>query len=58
MTKDNEYRLHEILGGAEYFAASVAAKFPDLFAQTVATWNPDDLDAIIEALEERRKING
>ena len=55
---DRDVSAYKLLGHSLSFAAHVAAEFPDDFAETVATWNPDDLDAIIKALEERRKING
>ena len=56
---DRDVSAYKILGHSLSFAAHVAAEFPDDFAETVARWEPDDLDAIIEALEEeRRKING
>lgn len=56
---DRDVSAYKLLGHSLSFAAHVAAEFPDDFAETVARWEPDDLDAIIEALEEeRRKING
>ena len=56
---DRDVSAYKILGHSLSFAAHVAAEFPDDFAETVARWEPNDLDAIIEALEEeRRKING
>ena len=56
---DRDVSAYKILGHSLSFAAHVAAEFPEDFAETVARWEPDDLDAIIEALEEeRRKVNG
>lgn len=52
MNKDKEYKVHETVGRAEYFAASVAATFPEEFAETVARWFTPETDAIIEALQE------
>ena len=49
-----EYKAFEILGGAEHLAAKVAATFPEEFAETVARFNADKLDEIIEALTKKK----
>lgn len=56
---DKDVKAYKVLGHSLLFAAHVAAEFPDDFAATVGTWEPYNLDAIIEALEkERRALNG
>ncbi len=50
-----EYKAFEILGGAEHLAAKVAATFPEEFAETVARFNADKLDEIIEALTKKKE---
>lgn len=57
--RDKEYITYEALGHSFYHAAAIAVLFPEDFAETVARWNPEDLDKIIDALEkERRRLNG
>ena len=59
MTKDKEFFVYKAFGGLMALAASVAADCPADFAATLATWNPDKIAEISDALEEeRRKING
>ncbi len=55
MIEDREYNVYKAFGGLMVLAASVAADFPEDFAQTVYTWNREQITALIEALEERRK---
>lgn len=56
---DRDVNAYMILGNTFVLAGNVASKFPEDFAETVARWNPEDLDKIIDALEkERRKVNG
>lgn len=55
MSKDKEYKVHETVGRAEYFAASVAATFPKEFAEIVKRWYADEINAIIEALAEQKE---
>ena len=52
---DREYNVYKAFGGLMVLAASVAADFPGDFAQTVGTWNKEQITAIIEALEEERR---
>ena len=52
---DREYNVYKAFGGLMVLAASVAADFPDDFAQTVGTWNREQITAIIEALEKERR---
>ena len=52
---DKEYLAYEVVGSAEYLAAKVAATFPEEFAETVARFNADKLDAIIEALTKKKE---
>ena len=52
---DREYNVYKAFGGLMVLAASVAADFPDDFAQTVGTWNKEQITAIIEALEKERR---
>ena len=52
---DREYNVYKAFGGLMVLAASVAADFPDDFAQTVGTWNKEQITAIIEALEQERR---
>lgn len=52
---DREYNVYKAFGGLVVLAASVAADFPGDFAQTVGTWNKEQITAIIEALEEERR---
>ena len=53
---DRDVSASKILGHSLSFAAHVAAEFPEDFAETVARWEPDDLDAIIEALKKEGKV--
>lgn len=46
---------YKILGHSFNFAVHVAAEFPEDFAETVARWEPDSMDAIINALIEEDK---
>lgn len=58
---DRDVSAYKILGHSLSFAAHVAAEFPEDFAETVARWEPDSMDEIIEALtnqKERRAFNG
>lgn len=52
---DREFNVYKAFGGLMTIAASVAADFPGDFAQTVGTWNREQITAIIEALEEERR---
>ena len=52
---DREFNVYKAFGGLMAIAASVAADFPDDFAQTVGTWNREQITAIIEALEKERR---
>ena len=59
MIKDKEFFVYKAFGGLMALAASVAADCPADFAATVATWNREQITALIDALEEeRRKANG
>lgn len=59
MIYDKEFYVYKAFGGLMSLAASVAADCPADFAATVATWNPNEIGALIDALEEeRRKVNG
>lgn len=49
---DRDVSAYKILGHSLSFAAHVAAEFPEDFAETVAKWEPDSMDAIINALVE------
>ena len=58
MIYDKEFYVYKAFGGLMSLAASVAADCPVDFAATVATWNPNEIGALIDALEEeRRKVN-
>ena len=58
MIYDKEFYVYKAFGGLMSLAASVAADCPRDFAATVATWNPNEIGALIDALEEeRRKVN-
>ncbi len=43
-----------IMGSAESFAAGVAAKVPEEFAEAVRRWYPSELSEIIEALSKQK----
>ena len=59
MIKDKEYYVYKAFGSLMKTAASVATDCPADFAATVATWHPNEIGALIDALEEeRRKVNG
>ena len=59
MIYDKEFYVYKAFGGLMSLAASVAADCPRDFAATVATWSPNEIGALIDALEEeRRKVNG
>ena len=55
---DRDVNAWFIVGNTLNLAGNVASKFPKDFAEVVAKWHPDKIGDIIEALEERRKING
>ena len=58
MIKDKEFYVYKAFGGLMSLAASVATDCPEDFAATVATWNPNEIGALIDALEvERRALN-
>ncbi len=55
MNKDKEFYIYKAFGGLMALAASVAVDCPADFAATVATWNPSQIAALIDALEEERR---
>lgn len=57
---DKDVKAYKVLGHSLVFTAHVAAEFPDDFAETVARWQPDELQIIIDALrmKEKEQTNG
>lgn len=51
---DRDVKAWHIVGNALTLAGNVASKLPEDFAETVARWNPGDIDKIIDALEKER----
>ena len=49
MIYDKEFYVYKAFGGLMSLAASVAADCPRDFAATVATWNPNEIGALIDA---------
>lgn len=55
MIKDKEFYVYKAFGGVMALAASVATDCPEEFAETVARFNADKLDEIIEALTKKKE---